>query len=456
MKNFLNSKKSHLLAVIFAGAVMIALDSSTVSPILYPLKTAFGVSEKLIVWAINIEVLFLLVFTPIIAKLSDYIGRRTMYLICIGTFLAGLFVVVLSRSFEMFLFGRALQGIGAGISVLAIILIGDHFTDNRGSVLGVFGVIISLVYAIGPVIAGFLITFNWHFVFALNLPVALALAVLAYKLLPRDSGIVTGKSIDWKEMISLSIAIAAFALFITGFNGFPISVELIGLLALLVVSLGAFLHFEKKTPEKILPLSMLKKRNPVIACLLTLFGYLAGAGTYFLSTYAILAFGLGDSAGAYILVPFTVASLLATLAVGKLLDVTGPKPIMFVGGIISAAGMVILGISTSLLVFVLAIILIGIGNASIAGNALYYLMLRESDEEQRATAQGLLSILLNAGSLIGGAVLGAALDVTTGGLVDYRITYLSLAFFYLGLTVLVSLLREDAPTENVRDGPAVS
>lgn len=443
MKYFLNNQKAGILAVIFTGAVMIALDGSTLYPILYPLKNAFGVSEALITWAINIEVLFLLVFTPIIAKLADYIGRRKIYLLCTASFLAGLIIVVLSGSFEMFLFGRALQGIGAGVSVLAIVLIGDHFTGNRGTVLGIFGVVISLVYAAGPLIAGSLINFNWHYVFAVNIPVAIILGLLAYRLLPAENKLSKKNPIDWRGIITLSAAIAAFALFITGFKGFPLSTELWILLAVMIVSLVLFLKCEKYAEERILPLSMLRKRNPMIASLLTLFGYIAGAGTYFLSTYAIMAFDLGDSEGAYILMPFTIASLLATLAVGKLLDRTGPKPVMLAGGIISAAGMFILGSSGSIYTFIVSIILIGIGNASIAGNALYYLMLNESGTKDRASAQGLLNVLLNAGSLIGGALLGAALDSATGGVADYRTTYIGLAFLYIVMTVMVTMLKQD-------------
>ena len=443
MKNIFESKKSQILAVIFTGAVMIALDGSTVSPILYPLKTAFGVSEGIISWAINIEVLFLLIFTPIIAKMADYIGRKKIYLLCTSSFIAGLLVIFLSQSFEFFLIGRALQGIGAGISVLAIVLIGDHFTENRGTVLGVFGVIISLVYAAGPLIAGFLINFDWHWVFAVNIPVALVLIFLAYKLLPADSGISGKNTIDWKGIIALSLAIAAFAIFITEFSSSLFSPGAVILLAVMIVSLFLFLKFERSSGEKILPLSMLKRKNPLIASILTLLGYTAGAGTYFLSTFAIMAFGLSDSAGAYILLPFTVASLLATLAVGKLLDKTGPRPIMLAGGLISAAGMFILGISGSIYTFILSIILIGIGNASIAGNALYYLMLHESGEKDRASAQGLLNVLLNAGSLIGGALLGAAFNSASGGTGNYRITYVVLAFVYIGLAIIVTRLKQD-------------
>jgi MFS family permease len=422
--------------VIILGAIMIALDGSTVSPILYPLKTYFGVSERLIVWAINIEVMFLLIFSPIIAKISDYLGRKKVYLFCAASFLAGLIIVTLSDSYAVFLIGRALQGIGAGISVLAIILIGDNFTGNRGTVLGVFGVVIGMVYAAGPIVSGFLEGFDWHYVFAANIPVAAALLVICYFLLPDDGVFKDRNTADWKGMIFLGISIAAFSVFVTEFNGLPLSAELIAVLMICAAGILLFLHFEKDAVEKILPLDMLKRRNPQIACVLTLFGYLAGAGTYFFSTYAILAFNLSDSMGSYILIPFTVSSLAATIIIGKALDITGPKPVLIVGGLISIAGMIVLGFSQSLSAFVLSIILIGAGNASIAGNAIYYLMLAESGQNNRASAQGLLNILLNAGSLIGGAVLGVVLDSQAKGVFSFKTTYISLAFVYLALTVL--------------------
>lgn len=452
MNHIFDSIKARILAVIFTGAVMIALDGSTVSPILYPLQTYFAVDEKLIVWAINIEVLFMLVATPIVAKLSDFFGRRRIYLLCVLTFLTGLVIVALSNSFGMFLFGRALEGIGATVSVLAIVLIGDHFTGNRGTVLGVFGVVIGIVYAAGPLISGFLINSDWHYVFALNIPVAILLAVLAFRLLPDDAGPGGRAYLDLKGIVSLSAAIAAFAIFITEFSGFPLKTWLYAVVAVLAVSLISFWHFERNNPDSILPLCLLKERNPLIASFLTFFGYLAGAGTYFFSTYAIMAFHLDDSMGAYILLPFTVASLIATVIVGKLLDRTGPKPVMLAGGVFSAIGMFVLGFSGSVLIFIAAIVLIGIGNATIAGNALYYVMLEESGKKERASAQGLLNVLLNAGSLIGGALLGAALNSVTGGLADYRTTYLALAVVYVCLTVLVLFLRQDGKGAAAQSG----
>ena len=73
------------------------------------IQHTFGVSESLTSWIFNIEVLFLMLTTPITAKLSDIFGRRKIYALCTLIFLIGTLIVTLSRSFEVLLIGRAIQ-----------------------------------------------------------------------------------------------------------------------------------------------------------------------------------------------------------------------------------------------------------------------------------------------------------------------------------------------------------
>jgi Arabinose efflux permease len=176
--------RTRILAVIFAGAILIAIDGSTISPILESIQKSFQVNESLVTWIFNMEILFLLLATPIIAKLSDKYGRKNLYVLNAVLFLFGTLIVAFSQSFEMLLIGRALQGIGAVLSVLAITIIGDYFDESRGTILGAFGVIIALVYALGPAISGFLVDFGWHWVFIINIPVAALVVILGYYLLP--------------------------------------------------------------------------------------------------------------------------------------------------------------------------------------------------------------------------------------------------------------------------------
>ncbi len=109
---------------------------------------------------------------------------------------------------------------------------------------------------------------------------------------------------------------------------------------------------------------------------------------------------------AYIILPFTISSLITTLVVGRLLDLIGPKPIMVIGGALITVGVLILSYSTKIYIFMYGLLVVGVGDASIVGNALYYIFLDETGKSNRATGQALLNILLNAGSLLGVAIIG--------------------------------------------------
>jgi len=430
------SLKSRILAVIFAGAVLIAIDGSTISPILESIQKSFGVNESVITWIFNIEILFLMLGTPIMAKLSDRYGRKNIYVLNAVLFLLGTLTVAFSQSFEMLLIGRALQGIGAVLSVLAITIIGDYFDETRGTILGAFGVIIALVYALGPAISGTLVNYGWHLVFIINIPVAAAVVLLGYFLLP--AGKVTEKyaSFDWKGMTFLGIAIASIAYFIFNLSGqFQPSVQC-PVLIIFILALISFWWVERRVVEPIIPIGLLKRKDTLIASVVTLVGYLAMAGTYYLSTYAFMAFNLSYSSAAYMILPLTIASLITTPVVGKLLDKIGAKPIMVVGGAITTLGMLILSYTSNLYVFGFSLVLIGIGNASIVGNALYYIFLDETEKSERASGQALLNILLNTGSLFGGAILASALDFSTSGAASFRNVYFYLALVYILLTIL--------------------
>jgi MFS family permease len=397
------------------------------------IQHTFGVNESLVSWVFNIEVLFLMLTTPITAKLSDIFGRRKIYAIFTSIFLIGTLIVTLSRSFEVLLIGRAVQGVGATISVLAITIIGDHFSENKGKFLGIFGFVIALVYALGPIISGYLVNFGWQWIFAINIPIAILVLILSFNLLPKTQR-VNNIGLDLKGIILFGIVVATFTGFISGIGNNASVYILMWLMGVCLICLILFCYVEKLSQFPILPIHLLKKRNTLITGFITITSYLAGAGTYFLSTFAVMAFGFSYSQGAYILIPFTLGSLFSTIIIGKLLDKVGARPIMITGGVLSAAGMLLLGFSVNIYTYILSIVLIGIGNAAIAGNALYFIFLEETKGEDRASGQAMLNVLLNSGSLIGGAVLGMAIG--KGSIEQFKLVYMCLAGVYVVLILL--------------------
>ena len=108
--------RNRVLLVLFLGVLMGALDIAIVSPALTPIQSYFGVDDRAKSWIFTIYVLFNLIGTPLMAKLSDIFGRRLVYILDISMFAIGSLVVALSPQhlFSVLLVGRAVTGFWCG------------------------------------------------------------------------------------------------------------------------------------------------------------------------------------------------------------------------------------------------------------------------------------------------------------------------------------------------------
>src|SRR5512135_2306565 len=101
--------RNRLLVVLFIGVLMGALDIAIVGPALKIMREYFGVDDRAGAWIFTIYILFNLVGTPLMAKLSDRFGRRSVYIGDILLFAAGSLVVTLAPTYAIVLVGRAIQ-----------------------------------------------------------------------------------------------------------------------------------------------------------------------------------------------------------------------------------------------------------------------------------------------------------------------------------------------------------
>ncbi|MEI2692284.1 MAG: MFS transporter [Anaerolineae bacterium] len=206
-----NRSRNRLLLVLFVGVLMGALDIAIVGPALPAIQTEFGVDDRALAWVFTVYVLANLVGTPLMAKLSDRAGRRSIYVLDVILFAAGSLVVALSPTFAVLLLGRAIQGLGAGgIFPVASAVIGDTFpVEKRGSALGLIGAVFGIAFLVGPILGGvILLALNWHWLFLINLPIAAVLIVAALRLLPTTRP-QQHLPFDWAGMIVLTALLTA-------------------------------------------------------------------------------------------------------------------------------------------------------------------------------------------------------------------------------------------------------
>ncbi len=259
--------RNRILLVLFFGVLMAALDIAIIGPALPTIQSAFGVSERSLTWVFSVYVLMNLVGTPLMAKLSDTYGRRNIYMLDIALFGIGSAVAMLSPSFGVLLVGRAIQGFGAGgIFPVASAVIGDTFPpEKRGGALGLIGAVFGLAFIIGPIIGGLLLLISWHWIFAINLPIAVILFVAAWRILP-STQLASQMPFDWPGMLVLAFLLGSLTFGLNqidtaNFVGSLLSWAVWPFLLLAVILVPVFWRLEQRAADPIIRTHLLATRQ---------------------------------------------------------------------------------------------------------------------------------------------------------------------------------------------------
>lgn len=451
--------RNRVLTVLFIGVLMGALDIAIVGPALPAIRSQFGVSDRLLAWIFSIYVLFNLIGTPLMAKLSDQFGRRTIYVLDIALFALGSLIVALSSSFPLVLIGRAIQGFGAGgIFPVASAVIGDTFPpEKRGGALGLIGAVFGVAFLVGPLLGALILAFaTWHWLFFLNLPIALLVILLSLRTLPAGRP-AENKVFDWAGMAVLALMLAALSWGINHldsqrFFASLVSLEVLPFLAGFVALLLVFIAIERRAANPIVPLKLFDRKQLRLTYALTAGAGIGEASLVYISLLAVMTlgrYGITEQKGSWMLMPVVLAMAFGSPMAGRLLDRFGSRTVIIAGTATMTAGMFMLGLlANNLWLFILAGILIGLGMSALLGAPMRYIMLNEARVSERSVAQGVLAVFASAGQLIGSTLTGAiAASHTQGagsGAAGYTLAFLVLGGFSLVLVLLSMLLKNRA------------
>ena len=432
-----------ILGLLFLGVLMGALDIAIIGPALPALREAFGIDERAAAWTLTVFVLFNLIGTPIMAKLSDARGRRSVYALAVSIFAAGSLIVALSRTFPMLIAGRVVQGLGAGgIFPVATAVIGDVFpVEKRGRALGLIGAVFGLAFLLGPIVGGVLLIFGWPFLFLINLPVAAVVIAGALRLLPATaSG--NGRSVDVPGMILLSALLFALAFGLNRIDADDAGAGLAApdvwpfLLAAAVLAPVFWLH-ESRAPDPLMRPGLFRSRQVAIASALAVGSGLGEASVAFVPALLVAAFGVTTSQASFMLVPIVIAMAIGAPVSGRLIDRIGSRAIVVAGTASIGAGMLVVAHARPALgVYYIAGTMIGLGLASLAGSALRYVMLNEAPAEERGAAQGILTLFTSTGRLVGAALVGALVASRAGGVDGFAHAFRVIGIVMLALAAL--------------------
>src|SRR4051794_3851224 len=353
------------LAVCLVGGFMVLLDVSIVNVALPSIREGLGASESELQWVVSGYALtFGLLLVPA-GRIGDVRGRRTMFVVALGLFTLASLACGLAPGSLFLVIARLLQGLAGGLLTPQIsALIQQMFRGReRGTAFGLFGTVVGISTAVGPLLGGALIAAfgaddGWRWVFFINLPIGLVAMPLAWRLLPKpDRGERRSHDYDPLGVALLGAGIVVLLLPLVQEQQWKGGAKWL-LIPAAVVLLGLFVLWEfgytRRGKEPVVDLALFRMRSFSFgSAMITLFfaGFtpLFFVFTLYLQTglrysaleagLAITPFAVGSAAAAAIGGPVfhqvgggLVAPRLLLVFVGVVGTVTGLRPIALGGG----------------------------------------------------------------------------------------------------------------------------
>ena len=403
-----------ILALIGIAQLMVVLDATIVNIALPSAQEALGFSDESRQWIVTAYALSfgsLLLFG---GRVGDLFGRKRVFVVGLAGFAAASALGGLASSFGVLVSARALQGAFAALlAPAALSLLTTTFTipEERNRAFSVFGMIGASGAAVGLIVGGALTEYvDWRWTMFVNLMLAIPAAAAAMRVLPNDATQTSRSRIDLPGTLTASLGL--FAL-VYGFSnaeshGWGAPVTIAGLAAGAAL-LATFIAVERRVEHPLLALRVVADRARAG-------GYLAlavvGAGIFgvflFLTYYMQQTLGFSPLVSGLAFLPM-MAMIMPAGAIGqtRLLPRFGPRPLVAVGMLLSAAAMLMftgVTVHSSYVTEVLpGLLVIGLGLGLIFAPAM--------DTATRGvdgSDAGVASALVNTGQQVGGSI-GTAL-----------------------------------------------
>src|ERR1041384_3465667 len=255
------------LVVLCVGMLMIVLDATVVNVALPSIQSDLGFSTSSLAWVVNAYLIAFGGLLLLAGRLGDLIGRRTVFLAGLAGFTAASVLCGVAQSQEMLIGARFVQGVaGAMTSAVILGMIVTMFTEPRdqAKAIGVYGFVASAGGSVGLLAGGVLTqTINWHWIFFVNIPIGIATAMFAVRLLDKDEGIGLGRGADipGAALITGALMLGVFTIVKPAAEDGWTAGRTLVLGAVALGLLAAFLAREATARTPLIPLRIFRSRN---------------------------------------------------------------------------------------------------------------------------------------------------------------------------------------------------
>ncbi|MFG2378450.1 MFS transporter [Streptomyces sp. NPDC048504] len=438
-------KSSRLtFAVLATGAGVFSMLQSLIAPALPTVQHALHTSQSTATWVMTAYLLSASVFTPILGRVGDLVGKKRTLVAVLLAVLAGCLVAALAPNIGVLIIARVVQGVGGALFPLSFGIIRDEFDASQvpGSISNLSAVI-AAGGGVGMVAAGPIVTaldYRWLFWF----PVAIVAVttLIAVRYVPESPSRAVGR-VNWLGAVVLSGWLVALLLPLSQASSWGWgSVRVVGLFAAAVVLFAAWLFSEARSRSPLIDLKVM--RLPSVWTTNTA-ALLFGAGMYaiwsflpgFVQTPSSAGYGFGASvtASGLLMLPMLIAMFVSGVLSGRLEPIVGAKTLLTTGAALGAVACAILALwhdQQWQIALVAGIFGLGIG---LAFASMANLIVGSVPPEQTGAATGMNANIRTIGGSIGAAVTSV---LVTGHLQASGLPYDS--GYTHGFTLLAVLL----------------
>jgi EmrB/QacA subfamily drug resistance transporter len=410
-----NENRWLALYVLCAGMLMIVLDVTIVNVALPTIQDSLGFSQSGLAWVVNAYLIPFGGLLLLAGRLGDLLGQRRMFLIGLGVFTAASLLCAAAESQAMLIGGRFLAGVGGALASAVILgMIVTLFPEPRdqAKAIGVYGFVASAGGSIGLLLGGALTqAISWHWIFIINLPIGIATAYGALRLVDGKPGIgfKAGADIPGAALITSSLMLGVYTILGVSEHGWGSAQTLI--LGAISLALGvAFIARQARIENPLMPLRLFRSRNVAGANVIQSLLVAGMFGMFFLGALylqRILEYDALEVGLAFL--PATI--VMGTLSLGfseKLIMRFGPRTTLIPGVIIVGLGLLLFArtpVDGEYLRDLLApMLLVGLGVGT-AFPALMTMAMSGATPEDSGLASGLVNTSMQVGGAIGLAVL---------------------------------------------------
>jgi EmrB/QacA subfamily drug resistance transporter len=402
------------LAAACAANLMVLLDGSVVNIVLPAIQRDVHGSLAGLQWVVTIYTIPLASVLLTVGHLGDRFGTRRLFLWSLAAFTAASVWCALSATLPVLLAARGVQGVAAGGALpMTLAIVAQAYPDHaeRAKAITLWGATGAVALVIGPTGGGLLTqAFSWRAVFLINLPIGLAtLAVAARHVRPGATARTGLHDVAGQLLAVLALGGLVGGLIEGGSAGWAAG-RTIGLLAVSVLAVLAFVVVERRSTQPVLPPEIFRHRAYAAAVGCGMAYQFGSFGLQFmLAIYLQEQWRVDTARTGLLFLPFSVCSVLGVLALNRGLRARGPRWLLCSGGVVALVGaLVLLGVSgteASWPVFAVGTALVGVGTGMF-GPSINAVAMVSLPAGRSGLASGVLNAARQVGMAVGVAMLG--------------------------------------------------